>query len=75
MKLYENEIDYLTEKFITCCDCTWGVDEETQLKTNVINCYRNRLKYNCGYIAEIENLIDEILKVEDEILWWLDLLD
>ena len=73
MKLHENEIDYLTEKFITCCDCI--LEEDTQLKTNVINCYHNRLKYNCGYIPEIENLINEILNVEDEILWWFDLLD
>ena len=57
----------LLKKFSENCD-----------KYPIIQCYKNKLYYNCKYNIEVENIIDEIEKkfIENEKLpWWLDLLD
>lgn len=44
----------------------------------IIQCYKNKLEYNCKYNSDVENLISEIESnfIESEQLpWWLDLID
>lgn len=47
-------------------------------KHQIIQCYKNKLEYNCKYNIDIENIISEIENkfIESEQLpWWLDLID
>lgn len=45
---------------------------------SIIQCYKNKLFYNCGYSKEVEKIITEIENnfIESEQLpWWLELID
>ena len=57
----------LVRKFSENCD-----------RYHVVQCYKNKLEYNCKYNIEIENIISEIENkfIESEQLpGWLDLID
>ena len=57
----------LVRKFSEKCD-----------KYHIVQCYKNKLEYNCKYNIDIENIISEIENkfIESEQLpWWLDLID
>ena len=57
----------LIKKFSEHCD-----------KYPIIQCYKNKLEFNCKYNIEVEKIISDIEKkfIESEQLpWWLNLLD
>ena len=59
--------DRLVSKFSENCD-----------RYPIIQCYKNKLEYNCKYNIDVENIISEIENkfIESEQLpWWLDLID
>ena len=44
----------------------------------IVQCYKNKLEYNCKYNIDVENIISEIENkfIESEQLpWWLNLID
>ena len=59
--------DRLVSKFSENCD-----------KYPIVQCYKNKLEYNCKYNIDVEKIISEIENkfIESEQLpWWLDLID
>jgi hypothetical protein len=47
-------------------------------KLTLINCYKNKLEFGCGYCEEIEKFIKNISdQIEEEVgpPWWVHLLD
>ena len=61
-----NRIERLLKKFSKLCD-----------NKILYNCYKNKLMYGCGYPVEIEDEIQEIVDklIEEQIFWWVELLD
>ena len=57
----------LIKKFSEHCD-----------KYSIIQCYKNKLEFNCKYSTDVEKIISDIESkfIESEQLpWWLNLLD
>ena len=56
--------DLKIEKFSTLCE-----------RVPIIECYKNKLFYNCSYPTEVEKIIKQIADKITDPPWWLDLID
>lgn len=63
----------ITNNLINYLESNIQIGEKT-----IFECYKNRLLYGCGYVPDIEEILDEIHEIcWDEVgpPWWVDLLD